>query len=486
MKPISILLIIATGCILLYVHCSKNPTLPTQPSHYEQLKNTYIALTGQLETELENFRGKKFKRPVTTAVFTLAQYKRIAAQTGGSSPTPTQVKLYNDIFKAEGLMGPHDDYFAGEDSIMANETGGFYKDGSDSIFVILDDTATGLSWFDSMTIFHELTHAMQDQSINLTAIDAGVQSSDQSYGLQYTLEGEAELFSFYYGYKYNGAYPPGSRVMMIFDTMAVIINKSLDSIHYAGGMLLTEMPFDWAYFSYGLKFINAVAGRNWATIDANIYPLLPIKTCVELHPENFPNEYALDFDPVAGFIDSTQTLDEVDELGEVLMNVLFRQWNFPDYLQLSTGLLADNIAAYRTKTSDSVRIAWYTYWQNETESAAFFTNIAKLIGGKKNITLPAAVQYGDTSIVSDTVNKVYIETDSGHVFVLEDYQPARLQELVSRMRSVTWRMENGTALAKKAAQAKKKYPFIDKSKQAKIGRRNRMDRCKGTFRRGNS
>lgn len=433
-------------------------------SHYELLKREYIRLAGTLQHEVELFRGKPFKRPVTTAVYTLAQYKNIITQTTNTY-TPAEKKRYNDIFKAEGLIHRDADYFAGQDSMYANETGGFYKEGSDSIYLILDDTIIDLSYNDSITLFHELIHAEQDQYIGLTTLGNSVSTSDRSYGLQYVLEGEAELLSIYYYYKmFYGSYPSSSGpIMSYFDEVAVWANNELDSMHNAGEPLLLKQPFYWAYYSYGPRFINGVVGMNWSLIDANIYPRLPIKTCVAIHPAGFPTEYHLDFDTVVSFIDTTFLYD-VDELGEVLMNVLFREWDFPDYLQLAEGLLADNMVAYRTQMSDSVRTGWYTYWQDAAKSATFFTKITSLINMKRNITLPSATQSGDTAVVYDAMNKVYIESNAGYVFILENYQSGQLQELITRMRGVKWYVNGSLA---KSIVSSRRYPFVDKSKLAK-------------------
>lgn len=463
MKPWSLLPGGVALCILLWIGCGPNPTEPTR---YEKLKSDYIALAGTLKHEVELFRGKTFKRPVKLAIYTLEQYKSAIIQSSRSS-SPAEKATSNSILRAEGLLHPTADYFAGQDSMLANETGGFYKEGTDSVYVILDDNASYLTDFDSMALFHEMVHALQDQEISLITLSGSAHTSDRSYGLQYAIEGEAELFSFYYLHKiWFGVYPSTSQwVMDQFDAMAVIINNDLDSIHRSKEPLVLKQPFYWAYYSYGPRFVNSVAGRDWQLIDANIYSKLPIKTRAALHPETFPQEYSLDFNRVYDFLDSTQVAyGDVDELGEVLMNVLFREWDFPDYLQLSEGLLADNMVAYRTQMSDSVRTAWYTYWQDPAKSAVFFTKIASLINMKRNITLPAAAQRGDTSVVNDSVNKVYIETNGGHVFVLENYQRNQLDELITRMRGVKWYVDGALA---KSAVSSRRFPFIDKSKLAR-------------------
>ena len=53
---------------------------------------------------------------------------------------------------------------------MSTETEGFYVPGTDSLYIILNDTATGLTFDDSVTIFHEFVHALQDQYFDLTNI----------------------------------------------------------------------------------------------------------------------------------------------------------------------------------------------------------------------------------------------------------------------------------------------------------------------------
>lgn len=445
------------------VGCTKSPT---QPDPAATLKNSYVALTEGLEREVEAFRGKNFKRSIAVAVYTKEQYSAMLGNQVNTS-TPAERQLQNGIFQCEGLMRKNSDFFAGYDSLMSDITGGFYVDGADSINIILQDNVTGPSLEDSVTIFHELIHAMQDQYFDLTTLQNNVTSGDQSYALRYVVEGEAELLCTYYEYKlYLGSYPSSSApIMNAFDHWQLSTDTLLDSMHKAGEPMLVSQPTIWAYYSYGPKFIDSVAGTNWSVIDNVIFASLPTKTAEVMHPSTYINnrqEYELDAVMLANYIGRSNLLDQ-DELGEMLTCVMFREWDFASYRQIAQGLLADQIFAYHDAASDTLRMAWYTYWQDSVTAASFMSNYASLAETKLGISLPAPAVQGAQNILSDTVDKVYIEQNGASVFVLENYPQSMFSGLVSNMRGVTPYLRT---LAKRTAEGSR-HPFVDKTPLAK-------------------
>jgi len=466
----SILSLIAC-CVLLVAGCTKDATQPlhtTQPTSTDTIKQDYYNLTNALIPEVEQFRGKTYKRSIHTAVYTRDQYRALTGSQNNSQ-TPAYKAQYNAICRRENLLRPTQDYFAEYDSLSSSMVGGFYVPGTDSIYIVLDNDSAGPTHEDSVALFHELIHAMQDQYYNLTSLQQNRQSSDQYWAFDYTVEGEAELLCTYYDYKlYYGNYPSVSTpIMNAFNFWQLSTDTLIDSLHQAGEPVYASQPMLWAYYSYGPTFIDAIAGTNWSLIDSKIFASLPLRTCEVMHPALFStaNEYLMDAYSILNSLDSTQVILDVDELGEMLTDVVFREWNFANYRQIAQGLTCDNIIVYRGTQDDTLRLAWITAWSSQSACDNFMSSYIQLVNRKRSITLPSSVQNGMVNTVSDSVNHVYIECNNSSfcAIVLEDYPTQNLSAFVNGLRLAKPYLNTGSA--KRIAQSKR-FAFVDKSKFA--------------------
>lgn len=435
-------------------------TPPTKPDRFDLLTKNTVDLAASLQNEVTAFRGKPFIRNVNLAVLSKSQYDAtIAVPSAGHRDT------INRIMKCEGVLRANQDFYSNYDSLLANQVGGFYKDGSDSVFLVVEDGATSLTYQDSLSLFHEFVHALQDQYHNLGQLESAIYSADQSYAFDYTVEGEAELLMEYYDFKLQvGIYPYSSDpIMSFFDTLAIKVNAYLDSLHYAGQPLISYLPDLWAYYSYGPIFINAVVGMNWPAIDNVLFASLPVKTAEIMHPETYisKSEHSLNINAFIDALDSTQKLYDVDEMGEMLTCDLLREWNFSNYASLADGLLADQIVVFSDQSIDSLRLIWYTLWTNPSKSAAFMNGYASLVQSKLNITLPSPIVQGTRTAYVDTINCVYAEQDSNYVFVMEHYEPTNRDSWIAQLRSVTSRV---VTLPKTAVTPAPHYPFVKKQR----------------------
>ncbi len=440
---------------LLFFACTNNTekvSIPTQPKGPLTLKQKVIVAADSIQLEVQRFRGKNYKRTVYVSVFTQSEY---AAQVGnqGNSTPQSEKNLYNSELRLEGLLRANQDYFASYDSTIATQTDGFYVPGTDSLYVILADTATGLGFEDSLTLFHEFVHALQDQYFDLTTIPDPNATLDSYFASDYVVEGEAELLMDYYDYKLSLGYYPSSPTPVInfLNQEQVATDMYLDSLHAMGEPLVANMPMEWEYFSYGPKFINAIAGMNWSIIDNTIFPSLPLRMLEVLHPQNYSanNEYILNVQNLEAVVVDSNVIQAEDELGELFADVMFREWDFPSYSAIPNGMKADWVILYKDLHGDSLRMIWNTYWQDSAASASFFANYASLVNKKRSIQLPAPVDTGSIAYVNDTVHNIYIEQAAGYVFSLENYPKTQLNKLVDSCRTV--KPYTGGALAKRRA-----------------------------------
>jgi hypothetical protein len=430
------------------------------------LKAKVIAAADSIMLAVQSFRGKNFKRSVFVSVYTRSQYTAIM---GDQFDTVLKAKrdLYNSILRFEGLLRPAQDYFESSNALLSEGTAGFYVPGTDSLYVILSDTATGLAFEDSISIFHELVHALQDQYFDLLTIMDSTASTDRYYAGNFTIEGEATLLMNYYAFKLmTGAYPTSAtKVVNYLDQQQTMADQELDSMHRAGDPLLASMPLIWEYYSYGPTFVNAISGMKWSTIDSKIFQRLPVRMLEVLHPQKYStsNEYTLNVLSLENTLSNSNSLVDVDELGELMADVMFREWNFSSYQAIADGMMADNVIVYRGLQSDSLRMIWNTYWQDSAAAASFFTNYASLVDKKRNIQLPSPVNSGKYSYINDTRNKIYIERSKSYVFTLENYQTSSLNNDLTLCRAI--QPYKNVALAKAAAGQESNYPRVNKHRR---------------------
>jgi hypothetical protein len=450
-------------------------TNPTGVTPVTSLQSSIVTAVDSIGRQLELFRGKNFKRAVHVGVFTQSEYASMVGS-GTDSTSPADQATYNKIMKIEGLLRPNADYFSSYDSTMSTETAGFYVPGTDSLYIILADNAKGLTLDDSITIFHELTHALQDQYFNLIAIDTTSDiTTDQYFASKFVVEGEAELMEDYYYCKlsYGSYVTPSQPISSLLASDQIWADQTLDSLHLAGEPMLTNMPFIWEYYSYGPTFMNAIAGTNFGIIDNSIFPSMPSRMLEIFHPGkyNTANEFYFDVSGLESLIGSSNIVWE-DELGELMTDVMLREWNIPSFKTVSTGIVTDMNIVFSDPLTDSLRMVWSTGWQDSTTAAAFFTNYITVVNNKRSITLPQPVMQPSTAtsgayqFVNDTVNNIYLEQSGANVFTVENYKKTELQGFITQCRALTPVSMWGLAKRQAGAGAGVKYTRLKKVRNA--------------------
>jgi hypothetical protein len=453
--------LLALVAVVAHFSCTDSPTGPEE----NEIAEDYSRLTSSLSSQLTNFRGKPFKRSVATVVYTRTEYRNSRERTSDHLSESDRDRI-NRILRCEGFVRPNDDFFEGYETMLDNDIGGYYEPGTDTIVVVIEDGATTIAEDDSVTMFHELAHALQDQYYDLTALTGQMLSSDERYALQYTIEGEATLLTDCYGYYlYYGYYPTSKTPLYtVYDYYHGVIESRLDSLHTAGEILYAYQPFYWGYYSYGPEFIMAnMQGMDFDQIDTKVFQSLPAKTREVLHPDVYNSGdrsgYTIDLRDVTNELDDTFIIYDDDELGEVLTSVLLREWDIEAYKRRAEGLLADRVVVFGNRSVDSLRMIWYTLWESSAKSREFFNTYDDVVGSKRSVTLPVPVQ-SDSGLTIST-NYVHMEQDSNAVIVVEHFSDTALDSWLAKLRSV---VPNSRVLAKRGDVARSEYPFVDKAR----------------------
>jgi hypothetical protein len=143
-----------------------------------------------IAAKVAELRKLDFKHPVAAQFLTDAQFeKRVAVDKGKlTKDDKLEAERSQSQLRAVGLIGPDVDLLDATSSLQKSGVLAYYDNNTKSITVKgkrLDDIAT------KVTLAHELTHALQDQHFDLTALEKQAAKTHSSTVLRTIVEGDA-------------------------------------------------------------------------------------------------------------------------------------------------------------------------------------------------------------------------------------------------------------------------------------------------------
>ena len=140
--------------------------------------------------EVEKLRKLQFEHPVAVKFLTDKAFeKKVAVDKGKlTAADKRQAKQSQSQLRAVGLIGPDVDLLDATSSLQKSGVLAYYENATKSITVKgtkLDDIAT------KVTLAHELTHALQDQHFDLTALERAAAKAHSSTVMRTIIEGDA-------------------------------------------------------------------------------------------------------------------------------------------------------------------------------------------------------------------------------------------------------------------------------------------------------
>ena len=140
--------------------------------------------------EVENLRKLEFEHPVAVEFLGEAAFeKRVAVDKGKLSASDKRsAERSQSQLRAVGLIGPDVDLLEATSSLQQSGVLAYYEDATKKITVKgknADDVTT------RVTLAHELTHALQDQHFDLTALQRDAVKTHSTTVLRTVIEGDA-------------------------------------------------------------------------------------------------------------------------------------------------------------------------------------------------------------------------------------------------------------------------------------------------------
>lgn len=223
-----------------------------------------------IERRVEALRGLRFVRPVPVAVVSPAQARRDGLADYDRQPAAQQ-RADAELLTLLGLLPPGTDLRRIASAVYGEQVAGYYDPRRKQLSLV---RGAGV---DDVTLAHELTHALEDQHVDLQRLEGG-RDDDASTAQQALVEGSATLVMERYAARWPSATPLG-------DALAGFTQAT-------SGAPLPQYTMRELIFPYlqGEQFVQALRdadGGGWGLVDVAERSRPPRTTAEILQPRRW-------------------------------------------------------------------------------------------------------------------------------------------------------------------------------------------------------
>jgi hypothetical protein len=251
-----------------------------QPAASELLK-----ITDDMVQRVAHLRGLEPKAAIPKQVETRDEIAKFLRDTVREEYDPADLQSEGQLLKKLGLVPTNMDYLDFTLKLLTEQVSGYYDPGKKTFFIA--------GWLpvdqQKPVMVHELTHALQDQHFDLSAImkkDRKAQDDDRVLAHQAVMEGDGMAVMLNYLLE-----PAGRNFSQIPDLVFVMRSQfwgmeSQFQVFSAAPMYMKEILL--FPYGYGGAFLQKVWAKDpsWAAIN-KIYSDLPSSTEQIIHPEKY-------------------------------------------------------------------------------------------------------------------------------------------------------------------------------------------------------
>jgi hypothetical protein len=370
-----------------------------------------------MAAEVERIRGLKFKQPFMRRLITREQVGTWMRRDLEKEMPPEEVKKLVTVGAAFGLLAPGTDVYAVFSQFIEGGAAAFYRPETATFYHIEGNDGRGAR----PIVFHELVHAVEDQTFGLDAFYREVEKdNDVALARRGLVEGSACHFAS----KYEAANPADVEAMMKSQNDPELVQKQIKMIGVVPPVLIATIGL--YPYKNAPAWLDKIGADDAAAIE-RLYKDPPVSTEQVLHPEKFPLDGARDYPHVVAAPDVGPVLGdgwelvEDNDMGELTTGILLTQLAAggkygPTFLGVmdmqtegvgvrgaaktaSEGWDGDRYSAWIEKGGDRATIVWTSVWDSEKDATEFHETYGSLLGkrvlGKEFKDRPSPVRYTD-------------------------------------------------------------------------------------------
>jgi hypothetical protein len=249
---------------------------------------TAHADTTTLAKEVAKARGLPIKKPIAQATVSRDELRARLLKLAEDKKTQDELRAEGVALARWGLIPPGTDYVALMVDLLSEQMAGYYDPDTKQL-TLLATTGKAPLW-DELVLAHEIVHALQDQTFDLTKFeDVPLGEGDAAQARHALVEGDGITLMFELLLARKGITPPWDN--------ARLTNELAHQMDLPTGDALDKAPLavrEMMLFPYraGFSFVTALrATKPWSAIDA-AFKRPPKSTEQILHPEKYLDDEA--------------------------------------------------------------------------------------------------------------------------------------------------------------------------------------------------
>ena len=171
---------------------------PARPAATTLTPDQLVALADDVTKEVEALRGWSFKRPIRKELTTVVQMRQDLERQSQKSEPPARMRLVQAFLRTIGLIPPDVDLKSTWLTLLEGQVGGYYVPETKTMHLVARD---GLPpSVERIMLAHELTHALDDQYVDLESITKARESATEDLDLtsEAVVEGSATALMMQY------------------------------------------------------------------------------------------------------------------------------------------------------------------------------------------------------------------------------------------------------------------------------------------------
>jgi hypothetical protein len=340
----------------------------------------YARQVSEAVPKIEAAVGLKFKTPPRVEVRSKDQVRAFVTQQFRDPQSLREFTGIEAAYKRLGMLPDTLDLKKFLVELLAEQIVGYYDPKTKVLYIVTGSPPEAAS----ITITHELVHALQDQYISLDSAQKIEGQNDRQSAAQAVFEGQAvyEQIAAMLGGNNVAVNLPGG-----WDRVRDMIRDNQSSMPvFAAAPIVIQETLIFPYLS-GAEFVRNFKDRSGGKV---LYEDIPISTEQILHPSayfgkrDFPTQITLP--ALTGAVGSYQnTLGEFET--RLFLFEHLKDQN--EAVRGATGWDGDRYELFKTGTGEG--IVWVTVWDSPSEAAEFFDVLGQAVEKRYNVktTSPA-------------------------------------------------------------------------------------------------
>ncbi|HXC24541.1 MAG TPA: hypothetical protein VNU46_01410 [Gemmatimonadaceae bacterium] len=377
----------------------------------------YTAMATQVMPSIERAVGLKYKHPPKVETRSKSQVRQFVLKQVTDPHAQQDMQGTAAAYKLLGLIPDTLNLQKFLVDLLTEQVVGFYDPGTKVLYIVAG-TPPDIA---RVTVTHELVHALQDQYVDLDAVQRAIGDNDRQAAAQAVFEGQAvyEQLEAMLGTDNVAMNLPGG-----WDRIRQMIRDNAASMPvYASAPLIIQETLVFPYLS-GAEFVKNYKEREHGGVP---YANMPVSTAQIMHPQEFfdhrENPTPVSFAPTPGI---TRIYD--NDLGEFETRVMLFQYlqNQDDATHGAMGWNGDRYLVFQTPGAPEGRgIAWATVWDTQEQAANFYQLMRRVIDARTEAN-PGRTMKVTTSEVSGRPVVLYVDVPKGQDPAMVSLQAVRL------------------------------------------------------------